>query len=115
MECISSEAFLLLVRSTAGASQTLESQPSFLEDLVYRNHLVITRLHLQISEKIENKPRFITVSSEDVAYSKREVVAGLSQPASRVTSMKLRIAEIRDNMITDQVVPVGGGEQPWSD
>jgi hypothetical protein len=100
-DCLSSQTFIAIVRSSSGASADLAE--SFLEKYVYDSGALFLRLLLTVDPiKIENKPRMISVSVEQICC-KRGVIAkkhGIRE------DIKLRIMEFRDDVIREPTLTV---------
>eukprot|EP01038_Epipyxis_sp_PR26KG_P006223 gene6223-8576_t len=102
LDCLSSEKFVSVILDSCGASSDFPED--FLENYVYNSGILMIRLNTSISQKIENKPRIIKAITEQVGF--RTESSEISQQHCFRQSIKLRIAEVRDNMITEPMINI---------
>lgn len=108
-ECVSPESFILTVRHASGASADIGDE--FLENCVYKSGALFLRVHVSMSEKVEGgKPRQIFVDSEQVGYKEGGFV---DKKHSEKQEIKMRIAEARDDVVTEPVVTFTSKEEQF--
>lgn len=108
-DCISAESFILTVRHASGASADIGDE--FLENFVYKSGALFLRVHVSMSEKVEGgKPRQIFVDSEQVGYKEGGFV---DKKHCEKLEVKMRIAEARDDVITEPLVTFTAKEEQF--
>jgi len=106
-DCVSAESFILTVRHASGASADIDD--GFLDKYVYKSGALFLRLHVNMSDKVENKPRQIFVTSQMVGTKE----GGLIDDTAEKIDLKVRIAEARDDVVTEPMISFATKEDQY--
>ena len=114
-DSITAEGLILTCRFASGASSDIDQ--SFLDKYIYSSGgcAIFARLNATITQKIENKPRQIIINHERIGLLQcRDVfripdgdlllLGQLSGPVTPVDDVKVRLAEVRDDVVTEPIL-----------
>lgn len=108
-DCVSAESLILIVRHASGASADIDD--NFLDKYVYKSGAMFARVHVHVSEKIEGKAaRQITVTSQQVGHREQDAQG---KPHFVRDTLKLRIAEVLDEVVTEPFVTFANKEEEF--
>lgn len=98
-DCVTAESFILTVRHASGASADIDDD--FLDRFVYNKGALFLRVYVTVSEKIEAKPRQISIFSQQIGHKDHD---NTGKPVFIKDNLKVRIAEVRDDVVTEPYV-----------
>jgi hypothetical protein len=107
-DCIDPDSFIAVVRASSGASADLTG--AFLDRYVFDSGVLFLRLGISVEPmKADNKPRLINVVVEQVCSKEGE----LSKNHGVQEDIKLRIAEVRDDVTKEPTLSVGAKKEVY--
>jgi hypothetical protein len=107
-DCIDPDSFIAVVRASSGASADLTG--AFLDRYVFDSGVLFLRLGISVEPmKADNKPRLINVVVEQVCSKEGE----LSKHHGVQEDIKLRIAEVRDDVTKEPTLSVGAKKEVY--
>ncbi len=98
-DCLTPESFLVIIRHASEASTEIDD--SLLERYVYSAGALFLRVHVGVSERIENKPRTITVNTDQVGYKTGGL---LGKRYCKQGEISMLMVEDRDDNVTEPVL-----------
>jgi hypothetical protein len=108
-DCVSAESLILIVRHASGASADIDD--NFLDKYVYKSGALFARVHVHVSEKVEGKAaRQITVTSQQLGHRDHDAQG---KPLYVKETLKLRIAEVLDDVVTEPFVGFANKEEEF--
>eukprot|EP00981_Chlorochromonas_danica_P009868 scaffold2858_cov245-Ochromonas_danica.AAC.7 len=95
-ECLSAESFLAILRHVSEASVQLDDR--IIDRYIYECGALFLRLNVSVSDRVENKPRTITVTTEQIGYKNG---GRLGKRFGRKGELPMLMVEDRDDHLTE--------------
>eukprot|EP01034_Spumella_vulgaris_P029171 gene29171-36173_t len=104
------EIFLSILRTASGVSSVVDD--SFLDKYIFKSGVLFVKLHLSITDKVENTPRTIHIHTKQVGFSLDS--HEINPRAVERGNIKLRLAEVRDDTLSEVYVQLSEVKETYS-